>query len=155
MYHTRIIWTGKTQEAYLKTGINHYLSKLQHYVNVECLEIKTANYTRGNENLWKRKDTETILKKIHSSETTIVLDEHGEANTSIQLARRLEQLKETQHKRVNFVIGGAFGLALPLFEKPILLSLSSMTFPHQMVRLILMEQLYRAFTIINGESYHH
>ena len=155
MYQIRIIWIGKTQEAYLKTGIHHYLSKLQHYVTVDCVEIKASHYRQGNETLWKRRDTEAILKKIHPSETTMVLDEQGEQNTSNQWARRLEHLKAMQHNRVNFVIGGAFGLALPLFEKPILLSLSSMTFPHQLVRLILMEQLYRAFTIINGESYHH
>jgi len=95
------------------------------------------------------------LKKIRASETTIVLDEQGEQKTSVQLAQKLEQLKETEYKRVNFVMGGAFGLELSLFEKPFRLSLSPMTYTHQMVRLILMEQIYRAFTIIQGESYHH
>lgn len=155
MYKIRIIWVGKTQEAYLKAGIEQYLSKLQHYVAVECLETKPTRYTHGNQMLWRSKDTETIIKKIHPSETTIVLDEQGKQKSSLQLAQWFEKLKQTQHRQVNLVIGGAFGLDLSFFEKPALLSLSALTLPHQLVRLVLLEQVYRAFTIINGESYHH
>lgn len=155
MYKTRFIWVGKTQDAYLKSGIDHYLSKIKRYAPVEFLEIKTANYTQGTSKQWKRQESETILKKIEPSETTILLDEKGQSKTSVQLAQWMEKQKEIQHGRVNFVIGGAFGLEPTLFHRPLILSLSSMTFTHQMVRLILTEQVYRAFTIMNGESYHH
>ncbi|MBF0279978.1 MAG: 23S rRNA (pseudouridine(1915)-N(3))-methyltransferase RlmH [SAR324 cluster bacterium] len=155
MYQVQFIWVGKTQEVYLRTGIDNYLSKIKHYVSVECLEIKPANYSQGNQALWRKKETQTILKKIVPSESIIVLDEQGDQKSSLQLAQKLEQLKETEYKQVNFVIGGAFGLDLPLFKRASFLSLSSMTYTHQMVRLLLLEQVYRAFTIINKESYHH
>ena len=155
MYKIRIIWVGKTQESYVKTGIGQYLSKLQHYVSVECLEIKPSDYTRGNATLWRRKDTEAICKKLLPAETLVILDEHGQQQTSRQFAQWFETLKEIQHQRVNLVIGGAYGLDVSLFAKPSLLSLSSMTFPHQLVRLVLLEQIYRAFTLLHGESYHH
>ncbi len=155
MYKIRFIWVGKTQEAYLKTGIQEYLSKLKHYVTIECLEIKPSDYSRGKQTQWIHRETELILKKLDPSETTIILDERGSQKTSVQLAQWLEELRTIQHSRVNFVIGGAFGLELSHFKKSHRLSLSSMTYTHQMVRLILLEQVYRAFTIINRESYHH
>ena len=155
MYKIRLIWVGKTQDAYLKTGIDQYLSKLQYYSSISCLETRAGNYAHGNQRLWRIKDTEAILKKLHASDTTIVLDERGQQKSSRQLARLLEQQKTIQRRQLNFVIGGPYGLELSLFKNPILLSLSPMTFPHQMVRLILMEQIYRAFKIINDEPYHH
>ncbi len=155
MYTVRFIWVGKTQEAYLKTGIEAYLSKLKRYVVVELLEVKPANYSGGDASHWRVQETQAILKKVRSSETTIVLDERGKQSTSKQFAHRLEDLKSLQYERVNFVIGGAFGLDAALLKPSEMLSLSAMTFTHQMVRLVLLEQVYRAFTILNGESYHH
>ncbi|MBF0286813.1 MAG: 23S rRNA (pseudouridine(1915)-N(3))-methyltransferase RlmH [SAR324 cluster bacterium] len=155
MYKVRFIWVGKTQEPYLKTGIQHYLAKLKHYVTIECLEIKPSDYAHVTQAQCISKETELILKKINPSETTIILDERGSQKTSVQLAEWLEELKTIQHSRVNFVMGGAFGLEVSRFKKPHQLSLSAMTYTHQMVRLILLEQVYRAFTITNGESYHH
>ena len=155
MYKICFIWVGKTREDYLKKAIDQYLSKLRHDTFISLSEIKQGNYTHGNKQLWRIRDTEAILKKLHITDTTIVLDERGKQKTSSQLAQFLDQLKTTQQRQLNFVVGGPFGLELSLFENPILLSLSPMTFPHQMVRLILLEQVYRAFRIIKGEPYHH
>ena len=87
MYKIRFIWVGKTQDAYLKTGIDQYLSKLQYYSSISCLESRAGNYAHGNQSLWRIKDTEAILKKLHASDTTIVLDERGQQKSSRQLAQ--------------------------------------------------------------------
>lgn len=154
MYKIRLIWVGKTQELYIREGVNDYLNRLKPYVNIECLQVKPASSKSGIDDS-KRKETYSILKCLSDGETNFVLDEHGPQKTSVQFASLLENLKNTQYKRVNFIIGGAFGMDLSLMEKFKQLSLSSMTFTHQMVRLVLAEQIYRAFTIINGKGYHH
>lgn len=155
MYKIRLIWVGKTQETYLKKGIEIYLAKLKHYVHIELLEIKPNSATQDDQNLIRLKESQKILSQIQPHETTIVLDEKGQQMPSVNLASWLEELKTNQHDRINFVIGGAFGIDKSLFQQSSLLSFSAMTFTHQMIRLMLVEQVYRAFTIINSEPYHH
>jgi len=155
MYKMRLIWVGKTQEDYLKKGIETYLAKLKHYVTIELLEIKPNSADRDDHNLIRTNESQKILSKIQPHETTIVLDETGQQITSVSLANWLEDLKINQHDRINFVIGGAFGIDKTAFKPCKIISFSPMTFTHQMIRLLLVEQVYRAFTLINNEPYHH
>ncbi len=114
MRSIRLIWVGKTQEPYLRSGINAYMKKLSHYIKIDSDEIKPAQYSSGTVNNWRG------------------------------------------ISRVNFFIGGAYGIDKSILPSGIqFLSLSEMTFTHQMVRLFLLEQIYRAFTIIRGEPYHN
>jgi len=156
MRSIRLIWIGKTQLPFVQDGISLYLKKLSHYIKVETEEIRTAKYASGTVDQWRRQETEKLLKCLNSNELNVFLDENGKRQTSIGLAQWLEKQMPLGWPRVNLIIGGAYG-----FEKSLLpanatyLRLSDMTFTHQMVRLILLEQLYRAFTIIRGEPYHH
>ena len=156
MRSIRLIWIGKTQLPFVKDGISVYLKKLSHYIKVETEEIRPAKYTSGTVEHWRREETEKLLKRLDSRELNIFLDEKGNRQTSMGFAQWFEKQILFGWPRVNLVIGGAYG-----FEKSLLpnnvtyLCLSDMTFTHQMVRLFLLEQLYRAFTIIRGEPYHH
>ena len=156
MRSIRLIWIGKTQLPFVQDGISLYLKKLSHYIKVETEEIRTAKYASGTVDQWRRQETEKLLKCLNSDELNVFLDENGKRQTSIGLAQWFEKQMPLGWPRVNLIIGGAYG-----FEKSLLpanvtyLRLSDMTFTHQMIRLILLEQLYRAFTIIRGEPYHH
>ena len=156
MRSIRLIWIGKTQFPFVQEGISLYLKKLSHYIKVETEEIQAAKYASGKVDQWRRQETEKLLKCLNSNELNVFLDENGKRQTSIGLAQWFEKQMPLGRKRVNLIIGGAYG-----FEKSLLpanvtyLRLSDMTFTHQMIRLILLEQLYRAFTIIRGEPYHH
>ena len=156
MRSIRLIWIGKSQEPFVQDGIKVYLKKLSHYIKVDFEEIKPVKYNSGTTDQWRRQETEKLLKRLDSSELNIFLDESGKSETSKSLARWFEKQIPLGWLRVNFFIGGAYGFdktMLPFGVK--LLRLSDMTFTHQMVRLILLEQLYRAFTIMRGEPYHH
>ena len=156
MRSIRLIWIGKSQEPVVQDGIKVYLKKLSHYIKVDFEEIKPVKYNSGTTDQWRRQETEKLLKRLESTELNIFLDESGKSETSKSLARWFEKQIPLGWLRVNFFIGGAYGFdktMLPLGVK--LLRLSDMTFTHQMVRLILLEQLYRAFTIMRGEPYHH
>ena len=156
MRSIRLIWIGKTQEPYLRSGINTYIKKLSHYIKIYSHEIKPVQYSSGTVNQWRRQETEKMMKKINSSELNIFLDENGESQTSKGLALWFEKQMSLGISRVNFFIGGAYGIDKSILPSGIqFLSLSEMTFTHQMVRLILLEQIYRAYTIIRGEPYHN
>ena len=156
MRSIRLIWVGKTQEPYLRNGINAYMKKLSHYIKIDSDEIKPVKYNSGTVENWRQQETKNLIKKINPSELNIFLDQNGERQTSIGLAKCFEKQILYGISRANFFIGGAYGI-----DKSILpsgtqfLSLSEMTFTHQMVRLFLLEQIYRAFTIIRGEPYHN
>ena len=156
MKSIRLIWVGKTQEPYLRRGINAYMKKLSHYIKIDSYEIKPAQYISGNVKKWRRQETENMMKKMNASELNIFLVQNGERQTSKGLALRFEQQMSLGISRVNFFIGGAYGIDKSILPSGIqFLSLSEMTFTHQMVRLFLLEQIYRAFTIIRGEPYHN
>ena len=156
MKSIRLIWVGKTQEPYLRSGINAYMKKLSHYIKIDSEEIKPAQYGSGTVNQWRRKETENMMKKIDASELNIFLDQKGERQTSKGLSIWFEKQMSLGIYRVNFFIGGAYGIDKSILPSGIqFLSLSEMTFTHQMVRLFLLEQIYRAFTIIRGEPYHN
>ncbi len=153
----KIIAIGKTEEKYLKEGISIYLNKLKHYIDIEFIEIPDLKYKKGiSKKEQKTKEGLLILNKLESSERLVLLDERGKNFTSVQFSEFIQQQMNTSIKRVTFVIGGPYGFSDELYQKEhILLSLSSMTFSHQMIRLFFLEQLYRGFTILNKEPYHH
>ena len=156
MTSIRLIWVGKTQESYLRSGINAYMKKISHYIKIDSYEIKPAQYISGTLNKWRLQETKNMMKKMDASELNIFLDQSGERQTSKDLAKCFEKQISYGISRANFFIGGAYGIDKSILPSGIqFLSLSEMTFTHQMVRLFLLEQIYRAFTIIRGEPYHN
>lgn len=148
---------GKTDESYLQKGLEIFLKRIPHYILFEMKvipDIKNAkNLSRDQQ---KEKEGELILQQLLSSDELILLDENGMEFTSIDFARFLEKKMVSGIKRLVFVIGGPYGFSENVYSKASgKMSLSKMTFSHQMVRLIFAEQLYRAFTILKGEPYHH
>jgi len=156
MLHIRFLWVGKTKDAYLRTGIETYLKKISPYVALECKEIKASNYSLGDVKHCKQRETESLLKQMHPDGTHILLDDRGKKQTSVEFSKWIENQQYQGTSHINFICGGAFGVETSLLPPQTQkLSLSPMTFNHQMVRLIFLEQLYRAFTIMKGEPYHH
>ena len=156
MTSIRLIWVGKTQEPYLRSGINAYMKKLSHYIKIDSDEIKPAQYCSGTVNKWRLQETENMMKKMDASELNIFLDQKGARQTSKGLAECFQKQISHGIYRANFFIGGAYGIDKSILPSGIqFLSLSEMTFTHQMVRLFLLEQIYRAFTIIRKEPYHN
>jgi 23S rRNA (pseudouridine1915-N3)-methyltransferase len=152
------LWAiGKTNEDYLKTGIETYQKRLKHYIN---FSIDIIPNIKQRKNLTfqqiKFKEGELILNKTQKSDFLILLDDKGKTFTSEQFAKHIDKLMAQGHRRVIFLIGGAYGFSEAVYKRSnARLSLSAMTFSHQMVRLFFVEQLYRAFTILKNEPYHH
>ena len=153
---TILILVGKTQSKIFKVGIDDYVSRIEHYMPFSITTNPELKNTKSlSEDQQKQKEGELILKEIQPSDTVVLLDEHGAEFRSIEYANWLKQ-KQNTARRLVFIIGGPYGFSPDVYaranEK---ISLSRMTFSHQMVRLIFTEQLYRACTIIKGEPYHH
>jgi len=156
MRSIRLIVIGKSQDPFVRDGIRVFLKKLSHYIKVDYVELKPVKYTSGTTDQWLRQETGKLLKRLDSSELNVFLHESGKRETSKGLARWFEKHISLGCRRVNFFVGGAYGFDKSLLPSGVhFLRLSDMTFTHQMVRLILLEQLYRAFTIMRGEPYHH
>jgi 23S rRNA (pseudouridine1915-N3)-methyltransferase len=153
----RLIVVGKTNANYLKTGESDYEDRLKHYCKFEELlipQIKNGGKL-SNKDL-KIKEGKLILKYIDSVDQVVILDEKGKSFSSIDFSNFLNKKLLTSAKSLVFVIGGAFGFSEEVYKRAnSKISLSKMTFSHQMIRLIFKEQLYRAFTILKGEKYHH
>ena len=148
---------GKTSEEYLIEGIAQYQKRLKHYTQFELIEIpnikKAQNFSK-NELI--KKEGELILNKIQSSDYLVLLDDKGQGFTSVKFSNKVQQWMLSGKKRLVFVIGGAYGFSDIVYQRGNeKLSLSKMTFSHQMVRLFFVEQIYRAYTILNNEPYHH
>ena len=148
MRQIRIITVGKHKINYLQTGIEDYLKKIKHLTNIELVELK---HQSGNIKQRQKRETEAILERLTTKEICCILDEHAPQKTSEQFASWIQSLTNP----LCFVIGGAYGLDLTMLRQYQHISLSSMTLTHQMTRLILIEQIYRAFQIIEGSPYHH
>lgn len=153
---TVLLLVGKTQDKHFLAGIHDYQERIGHYMPFEIKiipEIKnTKNLTAGQQ---KVREGELILKELQSSDTVVLMDERGKELRSTEFARWL-QGKQNISRRLVFVIGGPYGFSSDVYARAgEQLCLSKMTFSHQMVRLIMVEQLYRACTIIKGEPYHH
>ncbi len=152
-----LIVVGKTNSKYLIEGENVYFNRLKHYLSFDYKVLPDLKNTRKlTEDQQKTKEGELILNQILSSDFVVLLDDKGKDFTSIDFSKFIEKQMITGTKRLLFVVGGAYGFSEDVYNRSnYKLSLSKMTFSHQMVRLIFLEQMYRAMTIIKGEPYHH
>lgn len=152
-----LVLVGKNDQKYLQEGIDIYLKRLKHYCQFEMKVIPDLKSTKSlSEEQQKEKEGELIMNQIKDSDFVILLDERGESLSSVDFAQLIEKRQVAGTRKISFVIGGPYGFSKEAYAKAnAKLSLSAMTFSHQMVRLLFIEQLYRAFTIINGEPYHH
>lgn len=148
---------GKNNETYIKTGVEDFTRRISKYYSVEW-EIIPVPKNAGmlSEMDLRKKEAETILEWLDADDYLVALDEHGKQWTSVQLAKFIEQRANQSTRKLVFLIGGAFGLDESVLKRANhTWGLSTLTFPHQLVRLILAEQVYRACTIIRNEKYHH
>lgn len=153
---TILIVVGKTGNKIFQTGIDDYTNRIGHYMPFSIITIPELKNTKNlTIDLQKKKEGELILKEIQPTDTIILLDEKGKEFRSTEYAKWLKQ-KQSISRRLIFIIGGSYGFSKEIYERANeKISLSKMTFSHQMVRLIFVEQLYRACTILKGEPYHH
>jgi 23S rRNA (pseudouridine1915-N3)-methyltransferase len=151
-----IIFTGKTKEKYIEAGMREYLKRLRHFIPVELLTIPDIKSSRGlTQKEYMEKEAEAIMRKIPERSVIILLDERGQQFDSIELSRYFEK-KSLESRDLCFIVGGPYGFGEDIYSKADdKISLSRLTFSHQMVRLIFVEQLYRSFTILRGHPYHH
>ncbi|HEC21226.1 MAG TPA: 23S rRNA (pseudouridine(1915)-N(3))-methyltransferase RlmH [Candidatus Peregrinibacteria bacterium] len=152
----KIIVVGKTKERYLFQGEQEFLERLKPFAQVEIVVLKDEAITKSipGEKVMK-KEGERILRALRKDDFVIALDREGEMLSSEGIAAFLEKRKNTGESNLVFIIGGALGLSPEVLEKAnFQLSLSSLTFTHQMTRLILLEQIYRVFSILAGTEYH-
>jgi 23S rRNA (pseudouridine1915-N3)-methyltransferase len=148
---------GKTEDAWLKEGIDKYLKRLKHYTRLDLLEITELKNTKAlTPEQQKAKEAELISKKLSPLDHVILLDENGTELSSAQFAAWIDKKALGSVANLVFIVGGPYGFDPAVYQRANdKISLSRMTFSHQMVRLFFAEQLYRAFTIIKGEPYHH
>ena len=153
----KLLSIGKTEEKYLKEGIDMYCKKIVHYFPFEYEELPAIKQTKNlSFNEQKKREGEVILKKILPSDVVILLDERGTTYSSVDFSDFLQQRMLQGNKQLIFIIGGAYGFSQEVYDrKNQAVSLSSMTFSHQIIRLIFLEQLYRAGSILKNEPYHH
>jgi 23S rRNA (pseudouridine1915-N3)-methyltransferase len=149
--------TGKTSERYLNEGITMFEERIRKYSAFEILTVPDLRRTRNlPAQEQKIREGEQILRFFRNDDYIVILDEKGKEFSTIEFSSWLEKIFMLQKKRIVFVIGGAWGFSEEILKKADMsVSLSRLTFSHQMVRLLFLEQLYRAFTVIKGEPYHH
>jgi 23S rRNA (pseudouridine1915-N3)-methyltransferase len=148
---------GKTSFPYLDEGNDIYLNRIKHYLPFQMVTIPDIkNRKKLSEPEIKKREGEVILSKLNSGDFLILMDERGKQRTSVQFSEHFQSLLQQSYKRIIFLIGGAYGFSDAVYERSnTKMSLSNMTFSHQMVRLIFLEQFYRALAIMNNEPYHH
>jgi 23S rRNA (pseudouridine1915-N3)-methyltransferase len=148
---------SKTDIAYLQQGIDEYCKRLKHYVNFKLEVIPALKDQKGaSPEEIKEREAVLLLKKLQDADRIVLLDEHGKEHTSVGFSQYLQKQMNAGIRSLVFVVGGAFGFAPSVHETAHdKISLSQMTFNHQMVRLFFVEQLYRAFTILHHEPYHN
>lgn len=153
---TELVVVGKTTDKHFAASINDYIDRITHYMPFGVTVIPELRNARSlSHDQQKEKEGEAILKLLQPSDTVVLLDERGTEYRSIEMAAWLEKRQATA-RRLVFVIGGPYGFSQAVYDRAdTMQSLSRMTFSHQMVRLVFVEQLYRACTIIKGEPYHH
>lgn len=153
----KLIFTGKTIGKELSILIENYLNRLTHYISIETIVIPDLKNSKNlNSEQQKEKEAELLLSKIDTQDELILLDEKGKQFTSVGFSKFLNDKMLYSSKNITFVIGGPYGFSQEVYKRAnSLLSLSEMTFSHQMIRLLFVEQLYRAMTILKGEPYHH
>lgn len=148
---------GKTTESYFMEAISEYANRLKHYIPFDMeviLELKNAKNLSYDQQ--KEREADLILKSVQPGDYIVLLDEHGKEFTSVRFSEYIERKTHAVSRRLVFIVGGPYGFSPRVYEAANeKISLSKMTFSHQMIRLIFVEQLYRAMTILNHEPYHH
>ena len=152
-----ILVVGKTTEEFVKIGVLKYYERLQHYINIKQIDINELKDKKSfTPSQIKEKETVAILQQIPKASAVVLLDENGLQFTSGEFALFMQKLMNKGGKDLCFIIGGAFGVSEELKKNADhIISLSKMTFTHQFVRIVLAEQIYRAFTILRNEPYHN
>lgn len=152
-----LIVVGRTTSGYLKQGIDEYLARLSHYTAFDIQYLSDVKNAKNlSESQQKTAEGRLILNATDRSDYVVLLDEHGQQHTSMAFAQYVQKRMLSGVKRVVFVVGGPYGFSKEVYDRADdMLSLSKMTFSHEMIRLIFTEQLYRAFTILHHEPYHH
>lgn len=148
---------GKTDDSYILEGLDKYLKRLKHYIKFEIQIIPDIKKAKNlSEEEQKIKESEQFLKNIQSTDFIVILDERGTELSSLQFADFLNKKMIASVSHLVFLIGGPYGFDQSIYQRAnYKISLSKMTFSHQMIRLFFAEQIYRAFTILKGEPYHH
>ena len=152
-----LLLNGKTEDDYILKGFAIYEQRLKHYVSFDTISIPALKNTKAlSIEQQKQKEGEFILKQIQTSDKLILLDENGKEYNSVSFSGFIQQQMNSGIKNVVFVVGGPYGFSDEVYDRANgKISLSKMTFSHQMVRLFFIEQLYRAMTILKNEPYHH
>lgn len=150
----RVLWVGKTQQDWVREAIDEYSARIRRYGPFELAEVREEKGAAAE--AMRSKECDRLRKLLPKQGKTFLLDENGRSMTSPQFAANISQMRDSGIGEAAYVIGGAYGFS-DSFRKEAdqIISLSPMTFTHQMVRIFLLEQIYRGFTIINGEPYHH
>lgn len=150
----RVIWVARTDRGFVQDGVAHYLDRVRRTWEVQ--EVVVAGEGKGDAAHQQRTEGERLLAALQPGERVVVLDERGKGLDSVEFAARLGRWRDQGARQVVFVVGGSYGLSDAVRARAdLLLSLSPMTFPHQLVRLLFAEQLYRAVSILGGTGYHH
>lgn len=150
----RVLWVGKTQQEWVRSGIEEYACRIKRYVPLEILEVKEEKGAAAD--AMRLRECERLKKLLPKQGKVVLLDEKGDGMTSPEFASFVGKCRDAGTPELAFAVGGAYGFT-ESFRKEAdrIISLSAMTFTHQMVRIFLLEQIYRGFTILNGEPYHH
>ncbi len=153
----KLIAVGKTDQAALQALINEYQKRLSRYVPFDLQVITDVKNSKSlSEEQQKVKEGELILKSVASTDYLVLLDERGKEYTSVEFSAYIQKVMLSGSKQMTFVIGGPYGFSEAVYRRAdAKVALSKLTFSHQMVRLFFVEQLYRAFTILKNEPYHH
>lgn len=148
---------GKTDDSFIAEGINKFMLRINRYMSFDVEVIPDLRNSRNlTEQIQKEKEGELILKKIQPGDILVLLDENGQQFSSVAFSEWLNTQLVSGQKRLVFVVGGPYGFSQAVYQKASYkISLSKMTFSHQLVRLIFVEQFYRVHTILKGEPYHH
>lgn len=148
---------GKTDESYILEGIKKYTNRISKYMPFEIEVIPDLKNTKNmQQKQQKEKEGNLILKRVNSGDYLVLLDEKGKMHSSVEFAKWLNAIFVSSYKRLVFVVGGPYGFSSDVYKKCNgKISISKMTFSHQMIRLIFIEQFYRAHSILKGEPYHH
>lgn len=152
-----LIAIGKTEDKYLIEGIDKYINRLKHYINFSFLAIPDVKNVKNlSEAQQKAKEAELLHKQINNGDVVVLLDEKGKKYSSVEFSNYLNKQMVGSVQHLIFIIGGPYGFNDTIYKRAnALISLSDMTFSHQMIRLFFVEQLYRGFSILKGEPYHH
>jgi 23S rRNA (pseudouridine1915-N3)-methyltransferase len=150
----QFLWIGKTKKAAIKELTREYVERLKKFARLQIVELRDCDDAGSAREKILEKEAEEILRRIEAGEFFVVLDEKGRQIDSFQLAEFLEQQRNSGTKQITFVVGGHFGLAETIKKRgDLILSLSRMTLPHELARVFLLEQVYRAFAILHGLPY--